>query len=276
MRFIAPTILGAVLLTACAEPQTATPPGDTAQRRYEATTFVLEDDEGAKLCLGGVLESLPPQCDGVPVRGWSWDGVKGEDSQAGVSWGEFHVVGSYDGSTFDLISAGPPRPSVEEEHQFKPPCPEPEGGWTSVDPSKTGEDDRTTLMRTVENIPAYAGLWIGYLHEPIDYEAPGEYVVTVAFTGDPADHEAAIREVWGGPLCLTSAEHTFAELRRTQRDLGDGGAERLGLQMTWSDIDIMDNQVQLGTVVFDPSQQAALDEEYGVGVVRVEPALRVV
>jgi hypothetical protein len=276
MRFLALAVVGAVLLTACAEPQTATSPDDGDHRRYETTTTVLEDAKGARLCLGVVLDSLPPQCDGVPVRGWNWSGVEGEESRADVTWGEFHVIGSYDGSTFDLVEAGPPRSSVEEEPQFKPPCPEPEDGWSNVDPSMTEQGDRTALMGTVENIPAYAGLWIDYLHEPIDYEAPGEYVVTVAFTGDPAEHEAAIREVWGGPLCLTSAEHTFAELRRAQRDLGNGGAKRLGLQMTWSSIDIMDNQVELGTVVFDPSQQAALDEAYGVGVVRVEPALRVV
>ena len=73
---------------------------------------------------------------------------------------------------------------------------------------------------------------------------------------------------------MTSVEHTFAELRRTQRDLGNGGAERLGLQMTWSDVNIMANRVELGAVVFDPTVQAALDEEYGVGIVYVEPVLR--
>ena len=36
----------------------------------------------------------------------------------------------------------------------------------------------------------------------------------------------------------------------------------------------MRNQVELGTVVWNPSLQAALDDEYGVGVVRVEPALQ--
>ena len=87
-------------------------------------------------------------------------------------------------------------------------------------------------MRAAEDAAEYAGLWIDYL----DRQADGgtrEYVLTVAFTGDPTDHEAAIREVYGGPLCLTSFDHTFRELRRVQRGLSDGRAERLGLQMTW-------------------------------------------
>ena len=192
-----------------------------------------------------------------------------------MTWGDFHVVGTYDGVALTLTEAGPPQPFVDEGgDRLAPPCPEPQEGWVDVDPSMSGENDRISLGRAVESIPSYAGHWIGYLEQPIDYEAPGGYVVTVAFTGDPTVHEPALREVWGGPLCLTSAEHTFAALRRAQRDLGDSGAERLGLQMTWSDIDVMDNQVQLGAVVSDPSLQATLDDEYGVGVVRVEAAMQ--
>ncbi len=143
-----------------------------------------------------------------------------------------------------------------------------------VDPSMTGENDRIAAARAAEDISAFAGVWISYLEQPIDYEAPDDYIVTIAFTGDPSAHEAAIREVWGGPLCLTSMQHTFAELRRAQRDLGEGGARQLGLEMTWSDVDVMANRVELGVVVFDPALQSALDEEYGAGAVHVEPALR--
>lgn len=206
---------------------------------------------------------------------WNWRDVEGEDSQSGVTWGDFHVIGTFDGTTFTLVDAGRPRPYPDEGgDRFAPPCPEPQGGWVDVDPAMAGDGDRIATMRDAENIASYAGIWIGYLEEPVDEQAPGEYVVTVAFTGDPTVHEPAIRQVWGGPLCLTSVDHTFAELRRAQRELGDGGAERLGLQMTWSDVDITANRVELGAVVFDPSLQAALDEAYGDGVVHVEPALR--
>lgn len=277
MRFLA-LALSTVVLAACADQTSGTnDPGGTpiGEPRYEATTTVLEDADGARLCLGGVMDSLPPQCGGVPVLGWSWRDVDGEESRSGVTWGDFHVIGTYDGTRFTLFDAGPPQPYPDEDgDQFAPPCPEPQGGWVDVDPAMTGDDDRIATMRVAENIASYAGIWIGYLEEPVDEQTPGEYVVTVAFTGDPSVHEPAIREVWGGPLCLTSVEHTFAELRRTQRDLGNGGAERLGLQMTWSDVNIMANRVELGAVVFDPTVQAALDEEYGVGIVYVEPALQ--
>lgn len=281
MRFIAVALSLVALLDACADRTglsngTSETAGNTiGQPRYEATTTVLDDADGPKLCLGGVMDSLPPRCGGVPVDGWSWAGVEGEASEGGVTWGEFHVVGTFDGQRFTLLDAGPPKPYPDEdEDRFAAPCPEPKGGWMDVDPSMTGETDRSAAMRAAESISSHAGSWISYLEEPIDYEAPGDYVITLAFTGDPSVHEVAIREVWGGPLCLTSAEHTFADLRRAQRDLGNGGADRLGLEMTWSDVDITENRVELGVVVFEPSQQLALDEEYGVGVVHVEPALR--
>lgn len=285
MKLIPAALSLVALLGACADEtglsvgtSTSTSAGTTAgEPRYEATTTVLEDADGPELCLGGVLDSLPPQCGGVPVDGWSWADVDGEESVGGTTWGEFQVVGTYDGERFTLIDAGAPEPyPAEEGDRFAVPCHEPQGGWIDIDRSMTGENDRIAAMRVAEDIRAYAGAWISYVEQPIDDEAPGAYVVTIAFTGDPGVHEDVIREAWGGPLCLTSAEHTFAELRRAQRDLGDGNAERLGLEMTWSDIDVMKNRVELGVVVFDPSKQSALDEEYGAGVVHVEPALRLV
>jgi hypothetical protein len=62
------------------------------------------------LCLGVVLDSLPPQCGGIPIVGWDWDAVSGEESAGGTTWGSFEVTGYYDGETFILIEAGPSAP----------------------------------------------------------------------------------------------------------------------------------------------------------------------
>jgi hypothetical protein len=264
------SVLTALLLISCSEAHLERGNGEPL---YQADTMVLEAEGQVRLCLGGVMESLPPQCDGVPVIGWSWDEVEGENESGGVTWGEYHVVGTYDGSAFTLTRSGPPREAAEGDNPFAPPCPEPEGGWVTVDPSLIGDDARVAAMRVAEDSAGYAGLWIDYLDRPED-GGTREYVLTVAFTGDPTDQEAAIRQVYGGPLCLTAFDHTFRELRRVQRDLSDGGAEKLGLQLTWSDIDMMHNNVEVGAVVTDSSIQAGLDSEYGPGVVEVHPALR--
>ncbi|MGH2591791.1 MAG: hypothetical protein ACRDGW_13485, partial [Actinomycetota bacterium] len=74
---------------------------------YEANTTILESrDHGPELCLGGVADSYPPQCGGVPIANWDWDLVDGEESASGTTWGNFHVVGNYDGSTFTVADAG--------------------------------------------------------------------------------------------------------------------------------------------------------------------------
>ncbi len=55
-----------------------------------------------ELCLGAVAESYPPQCAGVPMTGWTWDGVEGAERSGEVSWGAYAVTGRYDGETFTL------------------------------------------------------------------------------------------------------------------------------------------------------------------------------
>lgn len=64
---------------------------------------VLDADGEVQLCLGAVAESYPPQCSGVPLDGWSWDGVEGSESASGVTWGAYAVQGTYDGEVFTVV-----------------------------------------------------------------------------------------------------------------------------------------------------------------------------
>ncbi|MFI8632084.1 hypothetical protein ACIGEP_05770 [Microbacterium sp. NPDC077663] len=63
---------------------------------------VLDDGSSAKLCLGAVAESAPPQCSGIPLLGWSWDGLTETATTAGSTWGTFAVWGTYDGDAFTV------------------------------------------------------------------------------------------------------------------------------------------------------------------------------
>lgn len=64
------------------------------------TGTVMDVDGTVEFCLGPVAESYPPQCSGVPMAGWSWDGVEGAESSGEVRWGSYAVAGRYDGKTF--------------------------------------------------------------------------------------------------------------------------------------------------------------------------------
>ena len=171
---------------------------------------------------------------------------------------------------------GPPNPpDASGGDPVDAACAEPDGGWTSPDLSKAGDADVRDLMRAMKDEPDFAGLWIDYVAEPVDEGAvePGGIIANVAFTGDLGRHTAQIRERWGGPLCVVQRERTYTELRGIQRELGDGAASELGLEMTWSSVDIQGNVVELGVVVADEAARAAVDARYGVGSVELQPHL---
>jgi len=276
-----------LLLPGCA---TGGPPGDAPapttgahQRRYQTTATVLESPRhGPELCLGVVMTSVPPQCDGVPVANWRWDRVAGEQTANGTTWGVYHLVGTYGGASFTVIRADQPppatsRPSAEERFKDEPksPCPEPEGGWKVPDPARRSEQYLEPVSRVARAQPDFAGLWLSYL-EPMGHdvaEHPGEFVLNVAFTGALARHEAELRPRWGGRLCVTRQQRSYRALVRIQRELQGAAGTDLGLQVLSTGIDESANAVDLRTVVLDERTRAAVDARYGAGAVLATAAL---
>lgn len=251
---------------------------DTEQR-YEATAFVLESEEhGPMLCLGVLLQSLPPQCGDVPITNWSWEEVPGEEALSGTTWGRYHLVGTYDGESFRVMETGPPQPEPGDDGgQIDTPCPEPEGGWVASDPGRTTEADRRAATKAAGAEPDFAGLWVDFVDEfdPDAPEDPGTegMILNVAFTGDVDRHTAELGQIWGGPLCVVQHTRTEAELHRIQKDL-EPSADEIGIQVLWSSTAVVDNVVEVGVVVIDPQTRAELDDRYGKGAVRVFPVLQ--
>ena len=114
LRFIrqssALVVAAAVLaLAGCA----TSPAGDTAPPAGPAATAPLPPsgevlgqgtviDVGGEVefCFGMIMESYPPQCDGIRITNWSWDGVQGSETSGDVTWGAYALVGTYDGKSF--------------------------------------------------------------------------------------------------------------------------------------------------------------------------------
>ncbi len=245
----------------------------------EATTSVLESDaHGPMLCLGVILDSLPPQCGDVPITNWSWNDVDGEEQVAGTTWGEYHVVGTFDGESFTVTEVGPPRrsPSEDNEDAIDTPCPEPDGGWQASDPDRVSDRDWERTAAAARKASDFAGVWIDHV-AVTDPESGVErtgIILNVAFTGDLERHEAELRETWGGPLCVVEHPRTLRELRGIQRELGDIAEEEFELQILWSSSSEVHGVVEIGVVTIDAETRAALDERYGTGAVEAEPALR--
>jgi hypothetical protein len=238
---------------------------------------------GPELCLGSVAESDPPQCRGIPLEGWSWDDVDGEETSAGTTWGYYHLVGGYDGDAFTVAEArtpDEPEPREDESQgRFEPPCPEPPGGWTAPDPKRATQEQMGDAAIAAREEPDFAAVWVGYPYkDPWETNpermGPNDVVLNVAFTGDIERHERELREIWGGPLCVVERGHLYRDLKSVQRELGDVAESDFGLQVLWSDIDEIGGAVLLGVVTIDQATQAELDRRYGEGVVEVTAQLR--
>lgn len=73
-----------------------------AKGEVTALAMVIEKDDGPRACLGGVQESLPPQCDGPRLEGFQWSDVT-SDEASGVKWAQpVRVTGTWDGTTLTL------------------------------------------------------------------------------------------------------------------------------------------------------------------------------
>jgi hypothetical protein len=202
-----------------------------------------------------------------------------------VRWtgSEYVATGTYDGSTFILTEPpirsedydGPrSRRAYEDDDRLATPCPEPPGGWRSVDPGSTNHRTLSRVARAAQHLDGYADLWWDQSVNPAsdDPDAdpgamndPTRLVVNVRVVGDVAAAEAELRQIWGGALCVTEATRTEAELRRIQ----DRVSGTPGMMSASSGRDVVD----LDVVFDDGSLQRRFDEEYGAGVVRVHSAI---
>lgn len=272
-------VAGGLLLTGCGAEVATDRTATSELLMTPGTVTVLDDGGGAELCLGGVAESLPPQCGGPAIPNWEWADHQGEFEEVrGVRWGDFHVVGTYDGERFTTTDA-----VAAADFQAPPPEPE-EPGWTMpcddmavVDPSRLGHEDFEAATAAAGRLDTVA--WVR-VDSSADERSPEEidqalvegedevplWAIDVRVTDDLAGAEATVREHWGGRLCVTQAERTEAELRRIQRavsDLPDHLSSGTGL-----------DHVELH-VVHDAggALQQEMDATYGEGVVRVSSAL---
>ena len=249
----------------------------------EGVGTVLESPEhGPQLCFA-VAESLPPQCGGPDVVGWDWDAVPHESAQ-GVRWTDsVAVVGRWEGGR--LVLTEPPAeptalPPREEEPDFTSPCPEPEGGWRPVDPARATDEALGEVQETLGGDPEFAGLWMdqGYLgaggtSEEIEREAndPQRYVLNVRTTAELEVFEDRIRELWGGALCVSPAEHSLAELEAVAAEVPDVVPQEL---LTGWGADVLTNRVQVGVLVVTEDLDRAFRDRFGPGMVTLDAALR--
>jgi hypothetical protein len=237
-------------------------PATTFSGVYEVDNTVQQNGTHPPvLCLGPQLASGGSICGGIPIAGWDWATVTGWLKANGITQGDYHLVGTFDGTTFTPTE--PPTaahaPAPQKRRSYEPPCPTPNGGWVAVDSSLLAQGDFDAFMTAAQEQPDSAGLWLS--------GAPnGITIYTVAFTGDLDRHRAQLRALWGGPICVVQHKHSTAELEATATSLSSN-EKQFGLR--GESPDPFDDVVHVDVWAATPAIRQAIDRQYGPGLVDV-------
>lgn len=188
------------LLAGCATPAASAPSSGAPlgaawpappEGEVIATGTVMDVDGAVELCLGPIMESYPPQCDGIPLSGWAWDGVEGSETSGATTWGAYAVYGTYDGETF--TNTRPPimlalfDPIARED---------PTGGVP-------GASNDATLTAIADELPAQLGA--GYLTS-----SPQNGYLWVSVLWDDGTWQDAVDAEYGpGVVVISSAIWPF-------------------------------------------------------------------
>ena len=256
-----------------------------------ASGLVLESPEhGPQLCLGWVGMSNPPVGAGPDITNWDWSKVSDHETVEGTRWGNYTVVGTLEDGAF--TTTRPPIPwdpradhtddsGGDEVDPFATPCPPPSGGWRVEDPELTTPESLTRARRVAEALPGFAWLWVDQSINPAIHRSrdddefpmndPRKLILNVAVTGDVAQVEATLREVWGGALCVSSAVRTEAELLDIRAQVQETLDQRAGVD--WLTSGVRQDHIDIGVVYDDGSLQRELEERYPGGVVVISSAL---
>jgi hypothetical protein len=278
-------------LAACGDGPGGTAADPTAEPgdRYTNTISVAVVEAPGhlpQLCTMGITHGGTPQCvpEGIDLIGWDWTGLDGsETTGAGVTWGIYDLVGTYDGERFTITE--PPNPPVPPEPTPGPPpattpCPPPPDGWEVVDAATTTDEAESAAIAYAEAQPDYAAVWVDTSINPANamkqseinadnlwmFFDPTKQILNVQFTGDLARHERALRAIWGGPLCVSMGERTAAEVETIRAALQDELGPKVGTGT------LRAGRILLHVVVDDGLQQR-LDDRYGPGLVEVSALL---
>ncbi len=264
-------------ISSAADPPTSAPTEVPSPDGEVVGVGTVMDTGRPELCLGAVAESLPPQCAGIPIDGWSWEDLGSTYEQSGdVRWGSYAVTGTYDGSTLTVtrepISSALYDVAAPEADPLVTRCDEPASGWKVVDPQRAGFEDQDAVLAAAYQLPGYAGAFLDdtRLEQPqggaLIRPDGSRVIVNVLVTKDVEGAERTLRGVWGGALCVSLAERTEQELIGIQ----DGLADLPGLLSSGALLD----QVVADVIWDDGTLQAWADTTYGAGLVRINPALR--
>ena len=257
---------------------------------YKAIGTVLEQQPGSdelgsahgpQLCVGPTRTSRPPQCGGPDIVGWDWDAAPGTVAVAGTTkWGEYLIVGTFDGDRFTLTES-PRAPTDEDQAEAADPpaisdtpCTEPRGGWLPLSPA--ADSALKGALDYITRSPDQSAFWF-------DRSVQKRWsVLNVRFARNAVSHEAKLRALYPGNLCVTEGGRPHSELEtiRDELFLSPGLLrDSMGKPFTTpgvltGGVDAPRGIVEIQVILDTGELQRTVDERYGPGVVKITSALK--
>jgi hypothetical protein len=256
-------------------------PPDEGPITYQGVVTVIDTGDSPVICAGGVAESLPPQCGGIPLDGLDWAQVPWAEFAGGVTWAEMAVTVRHLEKRFELVGT-PAEPDTLPEPppvDFTPPCQPPPGGWVWTDDPRATPEHMQEAIAYAESQPDRSAVWVySLMDDPMEADETGrqEYVLVALFTGDVETHEAELRSLWGGPLCVAQGTTDSSDLTAIQEELTDlllEGEVPGVVGFGSSSVDEVAGLVDIGALIIEPDARAWAADRYGEGAVRFTSTL---
>ena len=242
-------------------------------------TGLVIDDQGTKMCPESVMDSRPPQCVGVPIDFFDWTEISEYEEAAGVRWVDVTLVGTLSDDGVFRLTQPPISPQWPPEIPSTPiplPCEEPEDGWRIINPATA--DNITPAVQYAQAQPEFMGNWNYRLPDG----AVANSVKVFTFSGNLAGHEAALRNVYGGPLCVSLADRSLAELEAIRNQVKEAivseEAAGVGIHLLngqYGDtIDVILGTVEFNVLAAEPGAGDWLSRHFDEGVVNLHSLLQ--
>jgi hypothetical protein len=207
----APSTQRAVVVRAATPLSATTAPRPIGDRRVATSLLMLQvDGQPLRLCVGGVLNSYPPQCSGsVFVAGVDWDQITWKEKAITTTTAVVDVVGVLSGAgvatTLTVEQIGPAGSFVVTSDSPVP-------GFTAPTMSCVRTSDlggASAEGSDVESVSGYQGAWNDGRR------------FNVATLADPATVEKQVRALgYTGPLCIGTLDApVYSELVAAQQAL---------------------------------------------------------
>jgi hypothetical protein len=240
----------------------------SVQSEPDATSYVtrgqvLENEShGPELCLGITQESDPPQCHGLPVANWDWNGLPGISRVASTTWGFFEIHGTFNGRALVLTetpaAASPP---TTDSVAFDPLCANP----IALNPTLNAADWEQLTQTPSFSVPSATAIWTTGAQGP----SRNRFVVNVLApngSGDAVTGE--LRAFWQGYACVVERDQpSLQELQDVQEKLPNV----VGDKFLTASVDARLGLVDADVLIADAATQARVDDAFGRGLVRLRP-----